>query len=263
MRPILIATLVLLGSATAHAQSVKLHAAGSLKAALTEVSKAFEATGAGTVEASFCPSGLLREKIEGGEPAHIFASADTGHPKTLEDAGRTASPVQIFARNKLCALTRPELDTTSRALLDVMADPKVRLGISTPKADPSGDYALALFAKAGGQKPGLKEALEAKALQLTGGPTSPKPPAGRSAYAWVMTENQADLFLTYCTNAVAAKSEVRTLVIVQVPADLNVSADYGLVVMKDAPPAANAFAGYIRGKDGQAILAKHGFGTGD
>ena len=40
---------------------------------------------------------------------------------------------------------------------------------STPKADPSGDYAFELFRKAEAIKPGAQTALEKKALQLTGG----------------------------------------------------------------------------------------------
>ncbi len=144
-----------------------------------------------------------------------------------------------------------------------MLDPAVRVGTSTPKADPSGDYAFALFAKAEALKPGAKAALEAKALQLTGGPASEKAPAGRNQYAWVMEGGKADVFLTYCTNAVLAKKELPKLQIVQIPRDLNVGADYGMVVLKDAPPAALELARFIAGADGQAILVKHGFGPGD
>ena len=48
-----------------------------------------------------------------------------------------------------------------------MLDPAVKLGTSTPKADPSGDYAFEVFAKAEKLKPGANAALEKKALQLT------------------------------------------------------------------------------------------------
>ena len=40
-------------------------------------------------------------------------------------------------------------------------------------------------------------------------------------------------------------------------------ADYGLIVLKGAPPSAAALARFIRGDAGQAILAKYGFGAGD
>jgi ABC-type molybdate transport system substrate-binding protein len=57
-----------------------------------------------------------------------------------------------------------------------MLDPTVRLGTSTPKADPSGDYAWEVFRRAEAVQPGSRERLEAKAIKLTGGPAAPQPP---------------------------------------------------------------------------------------
>jgi molybdate transport system substrate-binding protein len=264
MRIVLAGTFLML-STLAHAETVNLYAAGSLKAALSEVAAAFEVDGSGNVrvEATFGPSGLLRERIEKGEPAHVFASADTGHPKRLLDQGRTAGPPAVFARNQLCALAKPGLTVTSDGLLDAMLDPNLRLGTSTPKADPAGDYAFALFAKAEALKPGARAALESKALQLTGGPTSEKAPPDRNPYAWVMASGKADLFLTYCTNAALARTEAPSLRIVQIPPALSVGADYGMIVLRDAPAPAAAFARFVLGEAGQAILMKHGFSRGD
>jgi ABC-type molybdate transport system substrate-binding protein len=264
MRAALVAGLLTPMSTATKAETVNLFAAGSLRAALTEVVESFESKHRGKVEiaATFAASGLLRERIEKGEPAHVFASADTGHPKTLAAAGRTG-PVTIFARNQLCALAREGLSITPDNLLATLLDQGVRVGTSTPKADPSGDYAFALFAKAEAFKPGAKAALEAKALLLTGGPSSDKAPAGRNQYAWVMEGGRADVFLTYCTNAVLAKKELATLQIAQIPRHLNVGAEYGMVVLKDAPPQALELARFVTGADGQAILEKYGFGRGD
>ena len=249
---------------TARAETIHLYAAGSLKAAMADITKAFEATTPGVkIETTLGASGLLRERIEAGETAHIFASADTGHPKRLADQGRAAMPVAVFARNGLCALVRTGLTVTSDTLLDTLLDPKTRIGISTPKADPSGDYAFALFAKAEAVNSGARAILEAKALQLSGGPTSPKAPDGQSLYGWLMATDQADVFLSYCTNAMQAKAEVPGLSIVAIPKALSVGADYGLIVLKDAPPAATALAAFIRSDGGKALLAKHGFGAGD
>jgi len=187
MRPLPLACLVTAAwSAVAGAETVRLYAAGSLKAALSEMARVFEASDAGVrVELEFAASGLLRERIERGEAAHVFASADVGHPTKLADAGRATTKVAVFARNQLCALAREGLPVTPATLLDTMLDRTVRLGTSTPKADPSGDYALALFAKADKLKAGARATLAARALQLTGGPTSDKAPAGRNQYAWV------------------------------------------------------------------------------
>jgi molybdate transport system substrate-binding protein len=56
----------------------------------------------------------------------------------------------------LCALAAPQVAVTSETLLARMLDPAVKLGISTPNADPSGDYAWALFARADVVQPGAR-----------------------------------------------------------------------------------------------------------
>ena len=61
---------------------------------------------------------------------------------------------RAVARNQLCALARPDVKASPANLLDLLLDPAVRLGTSTPKADPSGDYAWQLFEKAETLRPG-------------------------------------------------------------------------------------------------------------
>jgi ABC-type molybdate transport system substrate-binding protein len=235
-----------------------LFAAGSLKAALGDVAASYTKETGVTVVTVFAPSGLLRERIEKGEPAHVFASANMSHPRKLADAGK-AGEVRLFARNRLCALTQPGLEVETDALLEVMLDPAVTVGTSTPKADPSGDYAIALFDMADAIKPGAAATLKDKSLQLTGGPDSAKPPEGRNPYGWVMSEGKADLFLTYCTNALLAKADVPDLRIVAIPEALAVGADYGLTALNDAPAAAVSLADYILSPVGQATLESYGF----
>ncbi len=180
------------------------------------------------------------------------------HPQALAKAGKSG-PVVLFARNRLCALVRPGLAVTPATLLERMLDGAVTLATSTPKADPAGDYAFESFRRAEAIKPGAQAILEKKALQLTGGPTSAQPPAGRSAYGWHVAEGRADIFLAYCTAAAAAKEENADQQIVALPDALAVGADYGLTVMNDASPAAYRFALFILSPDGQRILARHGF----
>jgi molybdate transport system substrate-binding protein len=239
--------------------TVLLHAAGSLRGALTEVAKSFEASSGAKVEMKYGASGLLKDEIVGGAKAEVFASANMEHPHVLTKAGKSG-PVVLFARNRLCALAKPGLVVEPATLLDVMRDPQVKLGTSTPKADPSGDYAWEVFKKADALKPGSFAALEKKALQLTGGSSSAPPPAsGRNAYGVFVVEGQADLFLTYCTNAQVAAAENPGQRVVALPDALAVGADYGLTVMTNASPGAYRFAMFILSPEGQRILAKHGF----
>lgn len=239
---------------------VQVYAAGSLRDALTRIAAQHEAQTGQKVLLTFGASGLLRERIEKGEPAQVFASADTEHPERLAAQGQWQRP-QVFTRNSLCALTREGLNPAPQALLQTMLSPTVRLATSTPRSDPSGDYAWALFRKAEALQSGAYALLDQKALQLTGAAESPRPPAGRSAYAWLMEQSKADLFLTYCTNAVAAQKELPHLGIVQVPPELQVGAAYGLTVRRDAPQAAQKFAQSMLEAQAQAILQGLGFGS--
>ena len=143
-----------------------------------------------------------------------------------------------------------------------MLDPKVRVGTSTPKADPAGDYAFALFAKAEGLKPGVRHALESKALQLTGGPTSEKAPPDRNPYAWVIETGRADLFLTYCTNAAVSHQEMPETRVIELPPALSVGADYGVTALTGSRQAdAARLIAFLLSSQGQAILRRHGFSS--
>ena len=237
---------------------VQVYAAGSLRDALTEIARDHEARTGQKVVLTFAASGLLRERIEQGAPAQVFASADTKHPQRLANQGQWQAPV-VFTRNTLCALAQGTVAVTSDTLLGTMLQPQVRLGISTPKADPAGDYAWALFQKADALQPGATARLEAKALQLTGGANSAQAPAGRNTYAWVMEQNRADVFLTYCTNAVAARAEVPSLQVVAVPEALQVGAAYGLTVRAGASAHAQAFAQAVLQPPAQAVFRRLGF----
>jgi ABC-type molybdate transport system substrate-binding protein len=243
------------------ADTVLLHAAGSLRATLNDVSKAFQAATGIAVQAKFGPSGTLRDEIAGGAKAEVFASANMAHPQALAAANKSG-PVTRFARNTLCALAKPGLAVTTATLLDRMLDPQLKLATSTPRADPSGDYAFEVFAKAENLKPGAKAALEAKALQLTGGSSSLQPPPGRAVYGWHIAEGRADLFLAYCTAAREAVTQNPGQQIVALPDTLAVGADYGLTVIKGASPSAQRFADYILSAEGQKILVGHGFAPG-
>jgi molybdenum ABC transporter molybdate-binding protein len=241
-------------------EPLPVFAAGSLREAMTDIARDYENRTGQKIALTFGASGLLRERIENGDTALVFASADTQHPQHLATAGGWAAPT-VFVRNSLCALTQADLQTTPASLLDTLLDSKVRLGTSMPKADPAGDYAWELFRKADSVKAGAYATLDAKALKLTGGANSPKAPAGRGTYAWVMDNNQADIFLTYCTNAVAAQKEVARLAVVALPDNLQVGAAYGVTVKNGAHPAAAAFAKALLATPAQSTLARYGFGA--
>ena len=181
-------------------EPVRVFAAGSLRAPLTALAQEFEQTVQQPVALTFGASGLLRERIAGGEPAEVFASANLEHPAALAEQGWSGAVIP-FAHNPLCALARADVPVTTETVLDVMLDPQRKIGTSTPKADPSGDYAWEVFRRADAVRPGSFNVLSAKARQLTGGPQSPPPPADRNVYGVLVGSGEVDIFLTYRTNA--------------------------------------------------------------
>jgi len=240
--------------------AVQVYAAGSLRGVLTAIAKDYEASTGQAITLTFGASGLLRERIEKGEGAQVFASADNDHPQRLARQGGWQTPTP-FVRNTLCALTSDKISATPGTVLATLLRPDVRLGTSTPKSDPSGDYTWSLFEKADALQRGAYATLNAKALKLAGASDSPKAPEGRGTYGWIMDTGQADVFLTYCTNAVAAQQEVPRLKVVSLPPELQVGAIYGLTVRTTAPPAAAAFATALLAPKAQAMFSRFGFGS--
>ena len=261
-RVLFMAAVVTSLGALAQPAPVKVLAAGSLRAALTDVARAFEAEAPDhKVELGFGASGLLKDRLVGGERADVFASANMEHPQALAAVGKAEAP-KPFARNLLCALGSGTFRATPETLIERLLDPAVRVATSTPKADPAGDYAFEMFERIDKNGwPGARKVLADKALQLTGGPNSPPPPKDRNVYGAIMAAGQADVFITYCTNAVVARREVPALSIIDLPPAVNVSASYGVSVMNGAAPMGRDFVRFLLSPEGQALLARHGFAT--
>jgi molybdate transport system substrate-binding protein len=246
------------GPLSANDGAIKVLAAGSLRSAVNEIGAAFSNRTGVRVESNFGPSGVLRGRIEKGEAADLFASADMANPLALSQAGK-AGPVVLFARNRLCALVRPGLAVASNTLLSMLLNPDIKLGTSTPKADPAGDYTWKMFAKADAVKPGSDAILEAKAQQLFGGATSAAPPNGVDLFAWHIGQGHADIMMSYCSAGADFSKALPGATVVHLPPELETAADYGLTLLPTNNDNAASLALFILSQDGQQILTKNGF----
>jgi ABC-type molybdate transport system substrate-binding protein len=251
-------SLVLLSPAASTADTLHVAGAGSLATAFTDLLRRFPAGPDTIATPEFGPSGLMREKIEAGAEVDLFASADMAQAERLA-AGHPARFVVNFTRNRLCAIARSAVGLTPADMLDRLLDPAVRLATSTPGADPAGDYAWRVFARAEAVHAGARAALEAKAQPLYGGgPRTPPLVAGKGPLEGIFLADRADVALAYCSGAPEVVSEVPGLSVVPLPPDLAVGPAYGLVVL-DAKPVAYRFATFVMSEAGQAILKGHGF----
>jgi ABC-type molybdate transport system substrate-binding protein len=260
LRTVVLSLVLSLGQAlpvSAEDAVLRIYAAGSLRSALTEAAAIFGGREGVAVQTTFGSSGLLRDRLQKGEPADIFASADMSLPQSLADAGLATPPV-AFARSRLCAMARPGLALTSDTFLDVLLRSDIRVGTSTPGADPGGDYAWALFRLADKVRPGSFHKLDAKALKLVGGPVAPEPPAGQQLWPYLM--ERADVFLIYCNSAETAVKQLPGASIVAPPAGLEVTPEYGLSILASGDrPRAERFLQFLRSPEGAALLTKWGF----
>ena len=254
--------LLVLAPHAGRADPLHIYAAGSLTGAFTDMIRAFPSHEGQAHEGQvappvFGPSGVLREKIQHGDAVDVFASADMDQPRTLSRE-RGGLPVIMFTRNRLCALGRTTPGLTADSLLDRLLDPAVRLATSTPGADPGGDYAWAVFARAEKVHPGAQTILQAKAQKLVGGPNTPPLVAGHGAVEGVFLANRADVMLGYCSSGQPVMRAIPGLSNVPLPASLTAGPAYGLIVLSDQPLAAR-FALFVLSEQGQAILRQHGF----
>jgi ABC-type molybdate transport system substrate-binding protein len=242
----------------AGADTLRVFAAGSLIDAFSDLLRRFPAGPDSEAAAEFGPSGLLREKIEAGAPADILASADMDQARRLA-VGHPDRIVINFTRNRLCLLARNAIGLTPANMLDRLLDPSVRLATSTPGADPGGDYAWAVFARAEAVHPGARAVLETKALQLVGGGdrTPPLVP-GKGAVEGVFLADRADTMLGYCSSARTVAGTVPDLAIVPLPAELTVGPAYGMALL-NAHLLTLRFAAFVMSEAGQTVLRAHGF----
>ena len=254
-RAVLLAVLTLVVRQVHAAEPIRVYAAGSLNAVMKELVAASGLPEGAVAPPVFGPAGALRQRLQSGETADLFASADLTQPRTL--AGDSAMPVVPFARNRMCVLAQQRLGLSADTLLDRMLSSELRLATSTPGADPGGDYARAVFTRADALRPGAGDALVGKSLMLLGGPGSMTPQAGHSAAATILLGDHADALLYYCSGTAVAAREAPGLVSIPLPEVLEVGPVYGLVVLSDRPEAAK-LALFMVSERGQAILAKGG-----
>jgi molybdate transport system substrate-binding protein len=260
MKRVFLSVAVALGTVTgvtaSYADPARVYAAGSLIAPLTQAIEAAGLDSSQVADPVFGPSGGLRERIEKGEAADLFLSADMGHPQMLARS-RPQALVIPFARNTLCLLSHQSLGLTQANALEKMLDPKVRLATSTPISDPGGDYTFAVFKRAEELRPGAEAALSQKALKLMGGPAAMAPLAGHSVAASIFLADKADILVNYCSGQAEVKRDIADLVSIRLPANIDGVATYGLAVLTDNPAAAR-LALFLLSEKGQAIIAENG-----
>ena len=178
-------------------RGLTVFAAGSLREAFGVIALNFGAAHKIQIRTEFGPSGRMRERIEHGEQADLFASADIGHARILVEHD-LAGVMVMFARNSVCVLAPGQLGVTEATIVDKLLDTATRIGISTPKIDPLGDYTVEIYQRISGAHAGAADDLMARSTVIEVPPGSSLPRSG-DVFADALRVGRVDLEILYCS----------------------------------------------------------------
>ena len=228
--------------------TVTVFAAASLRDVFGALGSIFERDHPGTkVQFNFAGSQELRTQLEHGAPADVFASADLKHMDAARMAGLVDAPKR-FATNVPVIVVPADNPGKVGALAD-LANVK-RLVIGTPEV-PIGTYTLQILEKAKAQYgPDFPARVQARVVSRE---------LNVRQVLTKVTLGEADAGIVYATDARSAGSNVR---VVEIPAQLNVVAEYPIATVARAPQAnlARAWVALVTGPIGQAAIEDAGFG---
>lgn len=206
----------------------------------------------------FGPAAVLREKVEAGAPADIMAVPGISHQRKLYKAGRAEEPIR-FASNEMVLLVAPERLGGTMDPFDALLNPMLHIGMATPGIDPSGDYAEAILKKLENMLPKEGPGVRERVQFLMGGREPPIAPQGRNIFAWLIETGRADVFLTYRSNAMAAKRDRPKLAYIPLPRELAQPTACHLCLLSGAKADAPKIARTITSEPAQAIFEEFGF----
>lgn len=232
--------------------TITVSAAASLTEAFTEISAQFEAANPQVkVSLNFAASQQLSRQIVEGASVDVFASANQkqmGFVLTEQELSEDASTV--FAGNRLVVIVPQDNPGNIVSLAD-LARPGLKLVFAAVEV-PAGQYSLEfldLASQSGYFGADYKDNVLANVVSYENNVRS------------VLTKvslGEADGGIVYSTDAASIAGEIGVL---QIPADLNVNANYWILALPDAEHAqeGQAFVDFVLSAQGQQVLEKHGF----
>ncbi len=239
-----------LQSAGASPRRLTVFAAASLTQAFEEIGNGFEAEHPGVhITYKFAGSQALRTQIEQGAPADVFASASPADMDALAGAGYVhSSSIRPLLTNRLEVIL-PAGNPAGLSRLQDLSRPGLKLVLAAQDV-PVGKYARQALAK-------MDAPFGASFSKQVLANVVSEEDNVKQVVAKVEL-GEADAGIVYVSDAVAAP-DLKTI---QIPPELNVTAQYVIALVKSArePALAAAFLDYTRSSAGQAVLARWGFG---
>ena len=234
-------------------RTVTVLAASSLTDAFGEMEEVFEERYPGVeVRISYASSSALLTQLRQGAPADVYASADPQKMQRAREDGLVAAP-GTFARNREEVLV-PESNPADIQSFRDLADSGVDL-VLAQEGVPAAEYADEILRRAAddeGYGPEFRESVLENVVS--------REPDVRAAVNRVVL-GEADAAFAYASDVTpGVRDEVE---VVEVPAHLNVTAEYPVAVTQGSEneELAREWVELVQGERGQEIMRKWGFET--
>lgn len=244
-RAAILALGILLLPATVAADTITMFAAASLRDALDENAKAYQATAGDRIVVSYAASSALAKQIEAGAPADLFVSADLDWMDYLEQRRLIKSDTRLnLLRNRLVLIAPADSKVSVNIAPGFPLEALLgsgRLAMANPDAVPAGKYG-----KASLEALGVWNAVERKVASTEN---------VRAALVLV-SRGEAPLGIVYRTDA-AADPKVRVVGVF--PENTHRPIIYPIAVTVAGKSAAATFLSWLNKSEARAIFQKHGF----
>jgi molybdate transport system substrate-binding protein len=223
-------------------RALTVSAAANLQAAFTEIGAAFEKQTGTLINFNFGATGSLAQQIAQGAPVDVFAAADRATVDSLAARGFVIpDTIQVYARGQIVLYTRAD-GPAFQALADLTRPEIKRVAIANPETAPYGKAAQEALQNAGVWAAVQPKIIIAENIQQT------------QQYA---DTGNVDVAIVAHSLAMASKGRW-----IPIPENLYKPIEQALAVVKGTKndSAARAFAAFVTGADGRAVLAKYGYG---
>lgn len=217
-------------------------AASDLTPAFEELGRAFESTSKTKVVFVFGSTGMLTRQIENGAPVDLFAAANVSYIDQLEQKGLIVSGTRaIYARGRITLWTPDDSTLRFEGIKDLARPEVTRIGIANPDHAPYG-----LAARQALESAGIWEAVRPKLVY------------GDNIRQTLQYAQTGNVEVSIVALSLSVQSRGRWSLI---PEELHQPIDQGLGIVKTTKneEAARAFAAFLNGPEGRAIMQKYGF----
>jgi len=221
---------------------ITVAAASDLTPAFEEIGREFEAANKTKVVFMFGSTGLLTKQIENGAPVDLFAAANVSYVDELDQKGLIIPDSKaIYARGRITLWLSDTSDIRLQGITDLARPEVMRIAIANPDHAP---YGLA-----------AKQALESAGIWER---VKPKLVYGDNIRQTLQYAETGNVDVAIVALSLSMQSHGRWTLI---PEELHQPLDQGLAVIKATKneKAARAFAAFLAGPQGQAIMKKYGF----